>query len=252
MKAKLFIATPMYGGMCHGIYAISLANLLTLCLKENITAQLQVIYNESLIQRARNNCADQFLQSDCTHLLFIDSDIGFHAQDVLTMLSFFLKNTANPYSVLAGVYPKKMIDWNRVLQTAKKDTCQNSLELPLAGNQFTFNPKQGTSFTFNPESLVEVAEAGTGFMMIPRKTLETHIKTYPEKSYTHETRKIHAFFDAGIDPETNLYLAEDYMFCKEVRNMGGKIGILPRINLTHAGSYNYTGSLAESAISVKK
>ncbi len=251
MKAKLFIATPMYGGMCHGIYTVSLTNLLTLCQREGIPTQLHIIYNESLIQRARNNCAHHFLESDCTHMLFIDSDIGFHPEDALSML-LLLSNETNEFAVLAGVYPKKTIDWDKTLQTALSGHIKSGADLSLAGNQFTFNPIQGIPFAFHPKKPTEVEAAGTGFMMIPRKTLEKNITLYPENTYTQGKQKIHAFFDAGIDPETNLYLAEDYLFCKKVRKAGGKIWILPWIRLIHAGNYPYAGSLSDAAFLMKQ
>lgn len=52
-----------------------------------IEIKFYYLFNESLITRARNYCADEFMRSDCTHLMFIDSDIGFNANDVIAMLA---------------------------------------------------------------------------------------------------------------------------------------------------------------------
>ena len=76
-KNKLFIATPMYGGMAHGLYIKSCLDLQTTMNKYNIETKFSFLFNESLITRARNYLVDEFLRSDCTHLMFIDSDIGF-------------------------------------------------------------------------------------------------------------------------------------------------------------------------------
>ena len=73
-KKKLFIATPMYGGQCSGLYTKSMADLTSVCAKHGIPLRHYFLFNESLITRARNYCVDEFLRSDCTHLLFIDSD----------------------------------------------------------------------------------------------------------------------------------------------------------------------------------
>jgi len=86
-KRKLFIATPMYGGQCAGMYARSMMELTNLLTRMNIAHQPYFLFNESLITRARNYCCDEFMRSDCTHMLFIDSDIGFNANDIIAILA---------------------------------------------------------------------------------------------------------------------------------------------------------------------
>jgi len=76
-KKKLFVATPMYGGMCAGMYTRSIADLAAICARYQVQLQLYFLFNESLITRARNYCVDEFLRSEATHLMFIDADIGF-------------------------------------------------------------------------------------------------------------------------------------------------------------------------------
>ena len=89
-KKKLFVAAPMYGGMCAGMFCKSTNDLSALFRAHNIELKFYYLFNESLITRARNYCADEFMRSDSTHLLFIDSDIGFNAQDVLAMLAMIM------------------------------------------------------------------------------------------------------------------------------------------------------------------
>src|SRR5210317_1707671 len=84
-KAKVFVATPMYGGQCAGMYTKSTNDLGMAATKYGIDLNFYYLFNESLITRARNYCVDEFLRSNCTHMIFIDSDIGFNPQDVLTM-----------------------------------------------------------------------------------------------------------------------------------------------------------------------
>src|SRR3954463_2646114 len=76
-QRKLFLATPMYGGNCSGMFCRSVMDLAARCASYGIQLQVYYLFNESLITRARNYCCDEFLRSDCTHLMFIDSDIGF-------------------------------------------------------------------------------------------------------------------------------------------------------------------------------
>ena len=59
-KRKLFVATPMYGGQCHGMYTRSTNDLSALCMHYGIEVKFYYLFNESLITRARNYCCDEF------------------------------------------------------------------------------------------------------------------------------------------------------------------------------------------------
>ena len=84
---KLFIATPMYGGMAHGLYIKSCLDLQAQMSKYGVETKFSFLFNESLITRARNYLVDEFLRSGFTHLLFIDSDIHYNPQDILALLA---------------------------------------------------------------------------------------------------------------------------------------------------------------------
>lgn len=104
---KLFIATPMYGGQCYGYYAQSVLMLQKTMEREGIETVFSFMFNESLITRARNALTHGFLNSDATHLLFIDSDIRFNPEDVVAMLKA-------DKEVICGMYPKKEINFASV------------------------------------------------------------------------------------------------------------------------------------------
>ena len=65
--AKIFVATPMYGGMCTGTHAIGLANLVHMMMTQGIKMHYSFMMNESLITRARDSLAHDFIKSDCSH-----------------------------------------------------------------------------------------------------------------------------------------------------------------------------------------
>jgi hypothetical protein len=253
-KKKLFVATPMYGGACAGMYTRSIADLSAICAKYQIPLQLYFLFNESLITRARNYCVDEFLRSGATHLMFIDSDIGFNPNDVLALLA--LMSDDSPYDVMGGPYPKKCISWEKIKMAVDKgvaDEDPNVLE-KFVGD-YVFNPK-GNQREIPLGAPVEVMEIGTGFMMVRRKTFEDYAKAYPHQSYKPDhvrtehfdgTREIIAYFDCIIDPQSKRYLSEDYMFCYNVEKMGGRVWFCPWMQLQHVGSYVFGGSLADLA-----
>lgn len=253
-KRKIFLATPMYGGQCVGMYTRAVADLAAVCAKYQIPLQLYFLFNESLITRARNYCADEFLRSDATHMLFIDSDIGFNPQDVLALLA--LQGEESEYDVIGAPYPKKCISWEKVKQAVDKgvaDEDANMLE-KFVGD-YVFNPK-GDQKEIPIGQPVEVMEIGTGFMMIRRKTFDKYKEVFPHLHYKPDhirteafdgSREIMAYFDCIIDPESKRYLSEDYMFCYNVQKAGMKVWFCPWMQTQHVGTYVFGGSLADLA-----
>ena len=68
-KNKLFIATPMYGGMAHGLYVKSCLDLQAVMNKYGIETKFSFLFNESLITRDRTNLVDELLRTeDYTHM----------------------------------------------------------------------------------------------------------------------------------------------------------------------------------------
>lgn len=252
-EQKLFLAVPMYGGQCAGLFARSLADLTSLCARYKVPLQFYFLFNESLITRARNYCADEFVRSDCTHMMFIDSDIGFDAKDVIALLG--LSCTNEDYNILCGPYPKKTISWEKIKLAVDKGVAdEDPGQLENYVGDYVFNPKKAGSIKVGEPC--EVLEGGTGFMMIQKKVFTEYEKNFPELKYKPDhvrtksfdgSREIMAYFDCIIDPETKRYLSEDYMFCYNVQKMGMKVWLCPWMQLKHVGSYIFGGSLAHLA-----
>jgi len=257
-KKKLFVATPMYGGQCNGMYARSMCDLTAMCLKYGIEMKSYFLFNESLITRARNYCVDEFLRSGYTHLMFIDSDIGFNPQDVIALLA--LQTDESPYDIIGGAYPKKCITWEKIKMAVDKGVAdENPALLEDFVGDFVFNPvmeKGQGSKSIRLDEPAEVLEIGTGFMMIRRATFEEYAKKYPNIMYKPDhvrtaefdgTRKIGMYFQAEVDPESERYLSEDYLFCQNSRKADMKVWICPWMHLQHAGFYTFGGKLAALA-----
>lgn len=253
-KRKIFLAAPMYGGVCSGMFCRSVMDLAARCANYGIALQVYYLFNESLITRARNYCVDEFLRSECTHLMFIDSDIGFNPDDVLVLLS--LMSDESSYDVMAGPYPKKCISWEKVKQASDRGFGdENPNDLAKYIGDYVFNPKTNQN-EIPINQPVEVLEAGTGFMMIRRNTFDKYKEAFPHLSYRPDhvrteafdgTREIMAYFDCIIEPVSKRYLSEDYMFCYNVQKIGMKVWFCPWMKLSHVGTYVFDGSLADLA-----
>jgi hypothetical protein len=250
-KNKLFVATPMYGGMAHGLYIKSSLDLQTTMNKYGIETKFSFLFNESLITRARNYLVDEFLRSDHTHLLFIDSDIHYNPQDVLALMAL-------DKDVIGGPYPKKSMNWGNIAQAARANPNMDPKELEQLVGEYVFNVVKGTK-QFSVTEPLEVMEIGTGFMMVKREVFERMEKEYPTIKYKPDhigqanfdgTRYIHAYFDTVIDTKDSItgggserYLSEDYMFCQMWRKLGGSIFLCPWMKTQHVGTYAFTGNM---------
>lgn len=244
----------MYGGQCGGQYSKSCTDLGIIATQYQVPLSFFYIFNESLITRARNYLVDEFLRSNFTHMMFIDSDIGFDPNDVLAMAAIADPNSDK--DIVCAPYPKKTIAWEKIKAAVDKGFAdENPNNLDNFVGDFVFNPAPGTD-QIKVDEPVEVLEGGTGFMIIQRRVFEKFAEAYPETLYTPDhirtkqfdgSRKINAYFDTVICPETNRYLSEDYMFCQWARKIGIKVWMCPWMRLTHMGSYMFGGSLVDLA-----
>ena len=246
MTVKIFVATPMYGGLCVGGYTVGLLNSVQEFMRNGIQLYYAHMMNESLITRARNTLAYDFLDTDATHLMFIDADITFNPADIVSMVNA-------DKDIICGLYPKKEINWKTVAEAVKQGV--DYTELPNYTGSFVVNlvgdVAQATGDVNEP---MEIDNGGTGFMLIKRNVFETLKPTVP--TYTNDMilivdknpvkKIIHEFFATSIDEKTNRLLSEDYHFCKIARQAGFKVYAAPWANLTHSGTYNFSGTLPRS------
>jgi hypothetical protein len=255
-KRGLFVATPMYGGQCAGMFARSIADLSSLCTKYGIPLQLYFLFNESLITRARNYCCDEFMRSNAEHMMFIDADIGFNPQDIIALMALQAQDE-DKYDIIGGPYPKKCISWEKIKRAVDKGVAdEDPGVLEKFVGDYVFNPKGGQSSIPISEP-VEVLEIGTGFMMVTKKAMQKFYDTYKDQylykpdhvrtEHFDGSREILMFFQAEVDPKTKRYLSEDYWFCQKAQEANLKTWFCPWMKLQHVGTYIFGGSLADLA-----
>jgi hypothetical protein len=245
-NAKLFVATPMYGGMCTGMYASGVMQLVGACGANNIQMYYSFMMNESLITRARNSLAYDFLESDATHLMFIDADISFNPNDIPMMVKA-------DKDIICGLYPKKEINWVEVEAAVKRGV--PAAELSMHTGAFVVNLASGSQTQSGPiMEPMEIANGGTGFMLIKRSVFEhlnDKVPSYTNDMYhavdvVRKVKIIKEFFATSIDEESNRLLSEDYHFCKIAREAGLKVYAAPWAQFGHTGTYTFSGQLPRS------
>jgi hypothetical protein len=208
---RVHICMPCYGGMLTESCFMSYIKWANTARQLGIDWTMETMTNESLISRARNTLTAKFLSNpESTHLMFIDADIGWEPWHLLVMLN-------RDVDVIGGLYPMKSlpVKW-----------CVNGFEGAEEG----------------PDGLQEVTKTGTGFLLMKRHVFEklnAHPAVKPFNS------------DIGLPPELNVYMktyfdtavrenryySEDWTFCENWRDLGGKIWVDKRVLLKHTGTY---------------
>lgn len=234
------VGTPMYNAQADTQFQLSCLGLLKLCQKLGITLDFKFIYNESLVQRGRNQIAHFFMKTDFTHLLFIDADIRFIPQQVIEMLL----HTETFHGIIGANYPKKQINWASVKYAVDQGVRVDKLA-HCSGLHTTIIKKDTKEF--NPIIPLEVDYVPTGFMLIPKNCFNEYAKNFPEMSYRNnhivdcpQNEPVVAYFHCEIN-KSGIYLSEDYYFCEKLRDLGIKIYVVPNIHLCHVGSYTFEG-----------
>jgi hypothetical protein len=246
-RPSIMIATPMYGGMCTGMYVLGLLSTTNKMRELGVEVSWVHMTNESLITRARNELARVFLESKFDYLMFIDADIGFNGESLAHLL-------AVDEDIVCGIYPKKEVNWDSVKRAARA----GKEDLHDYGGAFVFNMVGDHHVETDERGVIEVRHGGTGFMLIKRGVfdfLAPHVPTYRTSSFIkpdgeYEKPLTHEFFATSIDASGAL-LSEDYHFCELFRKHGGKIYAHPFVKLDHVGTYVYNGDILKSGGNLK-
>lgn len=242
---KITIATPMYGGQCHGAYLVSTLQFINECAINKIAVEFAYTTNESLIQRARNLLASKFLNSDSDVLLFIDGDIRFDGKAMLDMV-------LEGKELIGAVTPLKSFDYARIVDSVLAS--QSIENAHRVGGHYNFNTDmtedkkddvlQGKSF--------KVDRIGTGVLSIYRDVLEKMIpivKSYNDDNPVANKELFYDFFPVTVEYEkglgTNRLMSEDFNFCNNWLSLGGDIWAKDGIVHSHSGTFEFAQCLTE-------
>ena len=208
---RVHICMPCYGGQLTESTFMSFIKWSNTARQLGIDWTMETMTNESLISRARNTLTAKFLHNkDSTHLMFIDADIGWEPWHLLVMLN-------RDVDVIGGLYPMKSlpVKW-----------CVNGFE----------GAEEGA------DGLQEVSKTGTGFLLIKRHVFEklnAHPATKPFANDIGLPSELNPFMKTYFDTAVreNRYYSEDWTFCENWRDLGGKVWVDKRVLLRHTGTY---------------
>ena len=216
---KLFIAIPAYDGKINIKLAYNIAALMPKALQFGVSVNMGDVSGCSIITMARNQLVHEFLKSDATELLFIDSDVIATPDDILRLMA-----QSGGKDITAGMYPRRAKDRNFFAD-------------------LYFDENQDLEFD---GSLMRLKRVGTGFMLIQRHVLETMASSHPEWLYDFKGELISSIFDFEI--KNQHYLGEDYLFCDRAAEHGFKIYADVDISLPHVGSDTFENNFREEVV----
>lgn len=213
-KQNIHFCLPCYGGQLTEQTFMGFMKWANSANELGIKWTVETLVNESLITRGRNTLVAKFLNNpNSTHLFFIDSDIGWEPWHALAMIM-------RDHDIIGGLYPMK------------------TLPIKWVVNGFENSDKSEDGF------IMEVSKTGTGFLCIKRNVFEK-MKEHPAvKPYTNDigldpalNQHMKTYFDTAV--REDRYYSEDWTFCENWRDLGGKVWVDTRVLLKHQGSFNF-------------
>jgi hypothetical protein len=181
----------------------------------------QEVVGSADIYDARARLCHEFLQSNGTHLMFIDSDVAWKPGSIPRLVK-------HGVDVVAAVYPRRTEPFSYNLQYANN----------------------GDRLEMHPNGLCEVAGVSAGFMCISRVALQKMADAYRDDPVAGLAVRSAGEYVCCFDPyrmkdDPKRKLGEDYAFCQRWRDLGGKIWIDVNMPMAHIGQKVYAANLGE-------
>ena len=239
-KYSIMICTPCHSDVTMH-YTQALLELQQLCIKKGIRITFTLL-KSSLVTQGRNLCVSAFLESNCTHMLFVDSDIYFRAESIIKMLDLDKELISIPY-------PLKTMMWDKLYKKWNDGEVKSAGDIHRWLNTYPMKVADADNITLD-SGVMEVTHSPTGCMLIKRTVFDKMIEKYPDKNIVQKTvingeyvdrPHLWNFFDCIHDPETKTYLGEDFSFCKLWKDIGGTCYVYVNDPIIHVGEHQYEG-----------
>jgi hypothetical protein len=245
---NLLIATPVHGDVVTTHYMDSLISLLSaLRQRGDMAGGRRFFISSSLISRARNAYVSTALADPAvTHLLFIDSDMGFQPSAVLRLLDF-----DKPYS--GCICPYRKMDHDRFHAVSRQIDDPRQARA-VAQDYVTADRVLRTAEGKIPvvNGFARTERLGMALTLLKREVLETMSEAYPDlwapvdagyKGMGLRERVFQPFENYRL--ENGLHLSEDMSFSRRWVETGGEIWACLDEDITHVGQALFTGTAAK-------
>lgn len=168
------------------------------------------------ISAARSKMLRKALDVKADVIVFIDHDVSWKPEDLLTLIE-------TEGAVVAGTY------------RFKRD------EVEYMGSLMTKD--DGTPIG-RADGCILAHSIPAGFLKITKEAVNTFMTAYPELSYGDKYSPSVDLFNHGA--HQGVWYGEDYAFSRNWRDAGGKIWLIPNLDITHhAGDKDYPGNFHE-------
>lgn len=208
---RVFVATPAYDGRVLTDYAVSLAETCLVGPVNGIFVQASVMGNGAFIDIARDHFVRMFLESNCTHLFFIDADLKWEPRAFIGLVTSGLR-------VCAGAYRKR----------------QEPEEYPLK-----FCAKDDGTFILK-DGWIMCERVAAGFLCIRRDVIEEMVKHRPTLQVGNDPECPLLFYEKfeRIDDRRSRMIGEDYAFCDDFRELYKEdIPVWPDFDFVHGATF---------------
>jgi hypothetical protein len=259
---RILLATPAHDGhVCTSYHKAVLDTLLFFKAEfPGIRFESKII-SMSLLPRARDIFASIVLNDPSfTHLLFIDSDMGFWPELIANML-------ASGKPVTGVIAPRKSMDFREFHRASiEHDTPMLARVLAAdyigGGNDLVVTTEADGGRVCEIENgFVRTKTAGTGIMLIAREVFELIRERFPEL-WVADPKMESAGLNGGLlqcfdpmnirDPD-GIIVGEDVAFCRRwVDGCGGEIWANVDQPIIHAGQELFVGKYLHKLLREKR
>ena len=203
------LATPCYG-TTSAAYTFAIARSREALHAVGIQTAYLLLQGNCHVDDGRNSIVRDFLESDCTELLFLDADVDWEPQAIVQLCR-------RDCDIVGGVYPYR------------RDGSENMPVRMMGG-------------AVAKDGLLEVEGLPTGFMKIKRHVLERMAKVAPR--YFDKIYETALVFDRPTPGVDKVRWGGDVDFCNRWRAMGGKLYADQELRLGHTATIIMRDSLA--------
>lgn len=208
---KVMLATPTYDKLGPA-YTEALFHSSAALSKAGIAAELCILAGDCHVDDARNFLVRNFLESDCTDLVFLDADVAWPEKHLVELCQY-------DRDVVAGLYPLK--------------SRQERFPVRLLPGDIQAEA----------DGCLEVESVPTGFLRIRRTVLERLAGQARKYLRPDDPRgPVPLIFERTLEDQTRW--GGDYTFCRKWCALGGKIYIAPEMVLDHYGEVLFSGNYA--------